>query len=322
MTVYLITPPDKMVVWAGLQRLWLGCLLRIITRGVPTEKNPVLFLVDECAHIGQMQALEDAVTLMRGMGIRLWLFFQSIEQLKKCFGDNAGTVLDNLATQQYFSITSYETAEAMSKRIGDETIVIRTEGDNRGTSTPIGGDGKNPGSRNSGSNTNYFGSRPPAAQARGNPGAAGACRHRLPQEQLCDRLRQNQVLCRPGVPPPGHHLPPVGHRPHAGAGPGRHGLGLAHWRWLGGDGVRRQPAGAGPAARCRRVAGILRGLGRLRLHRPPYQAAGRRPLPYRPRPGGFSRVTRPGARKGAGNHVSGLTHERGFTWRKTTSVSQ
>jgi type IV secretion system protein VirD4 len=155
MTVYLITPPDKLVAWAGLQRLWLGCLLRIITRGVATERNPVLFLVDECAHIGRMQALEDAVTLMRGMGIRLWLFFQSLEQLKKCFGDNAGTVLDNLATQQYFAITSYETAEAMSKRIGEGTILIRTSGDNQGRSTPSGGDGKNPGSINSGSSTNY-----------------------------------------------------------------------------------------------------------------------------------------------------------------------
>ena len=106
MTVYLITPADKMVVWSGLLRMWLGSLLRIITRGKPTEKNPVLFLVDEAAHIGKMQALEDAVTLMRGMGIRLWLFFQSIEQLKKCFGDNAGTVLDNLATQQFISIDS------------------------------------------------------------------------------------------------------------------------------------------------------------------------------------------------------------------------
>jgi type IV secretion system protein VirD4 len=153
MTVYLITPADKMVVWQGLLRLWLGSLLRIITQGQATERNPVLFLVDECAHIGKMQALEDAVTLMRGMGIRLWLFFQSLEQVKKCFGDNAGTVLDNLATQQYFSINSYETAEAMSKRIGDQTIVIRTEGSNSGTSSPMGGDGKNPGSRNSGSNT-------------------------------------------------------------------------------------------------------------------------------------------------------------------------
>ena len=26
MTIYLITPADKMVVWAGLQRLWLGSL--------------------------------------------------------------------------------------------------------------------------------------------------------------------------------------------------------------------------------------------------------------------------------------------------------
>jgi type IV secretion system protein VirD4 len=153
MTVYLITPADKMVVWAGLQRLWLGSLLRIITRGVATEKNPVLFLVDEAAHIAKMQALEDAVTLMRGMGIRLWLFFQSLEQVKKCYGDNAGTVLDNLATQQYFSINSYETAEAMSKRIGDETVVIRSEGTNSGTSTPTNGDSRNPGSSNSGRNS-------------------------------------------------------------------------------------------------------------------------------------------------------------------------
>jgi type IV secretion system protein VirD4 len=155
MTVYIITPPDKMVVWAGLQRIILGSLIRIITRGVPSERNPVLFLVDECAHIGKMQALEDAVTLMRGMGIRLWLFFQSLEQLKTCFGDNAGTVLDNLATQQYFAITSYETAEAISKRIGEGTILIRTSADNEGVSTPTGGDGKNPGSSNSGTSINY-----------------------------------------------------------------------------------------------------------------------------------------------------------------------
>jgi type IV secretion system protein VirD4 len=63
-------------------------------------------------------------------------------------------VLDNLATQQYFAINSYETAEAISKRIGDSTIVIRTEGDNKGISSPVGGDCKNPGSRSSGSSTN------------------------------------------------------------------------------------------------------------------------------------------------------------------------
>ncbi len=63
--------------------------MRVITRGKPTEKNPVLWLLDEMAHIGQMRAIEDAVTLMRGMGMRLWFFFQSLDQLKTCFGDKA-----------------------------------------------------------------------------------------------------------------------------------------------------------------------------------------------------------------------------------------
>ena len=40
MTVYLIIPADKMVVWAGLQRIWLGSLLRIITQGHADREKP------------------------------------------------------------------------------------------------------------------------------------------------------------------------------------------------------------------------------------------------------------------------------------------
>jgi type IV secretion system protein VirD4 len=151
MTVYLVVPPDKLVVWAGLMRLWLGCILRIATRGKPTEQNPLTFFVDEAAHIGRMQALEDAITMLRGSGVRVWLFFQSIDQLNKCFGDHAPTVLDNLATQLYFSIYSYTTAEALAKRIGCGTVVNVTDGDNEGDSSPFGGDGRQGGSRTRGS---------------------------------------------------------------------------------------------------------------------------------------------------------------------------
>jgi type IV secretion system protein VirD4 len=155
MTVYLVIPANRLVVWSGLQRLWIGSLIRIITRGDVSEKNPVLFLVDEAAHIGKVRALEDAITLMRGMGIRVWLFFQSIEQLQKCFGENASTVLDNLGTQQYFAITSFDTAEILSKRIGETTIRLKTTGDNDGGSRPIGGTGQNQRSRNWGSSNSY-----------------------------------------------------------------------------------------------------------------------------------------------------------------------
>lgn len=150
MTIYLIVPAQYLTVWSALQRMYLGTLLRRTTEGTATEANPVLFLIDECAHIGKMRALEEAVTLMRGMGIRLWLFFQSLDQLEKCFGESASTVLDNLATQQYFAINSYATAEAISKRMGDSTIAIVSENDNTGASVPVGGNTphQQPGSRN------------------------------------------------------------------------------------------------------------------------------------------------------------------------------
>ena len=141
-TVYLILPHDRLVSLAPLQRMWVGTIMRAITRGVPTEKNPVLWLLDEMAHLGHMQIIEDAVTLMRGMGMRLWFFFQSQAQLKSCFGNNADTVLDNIGTQQYFGINSFETADAISKRIGDATVAITSINDTTSNSRPVGGGGK------------------------------------------------------------------------------------------------------------------------------------------------------------------------------------
>lgn len=153
MTVYIVIPGDRLVVWAGLTRLWLGMLLRIVTRGVPTEQNPVLFLIDEAAHIGKMRSLEDAITLLRGSGVRVWMFFQSLAQLRATFGDHADTVLDNLGTQQYYSITSFNTADELSKRMGDTTVVVLSEGDNSGSTWQSGSSRDSGRSRNRGSSS-------------------------------------------------------------------------------------------------------------------------------------------------------------------------
>jgi type IV secretion system protein VirD4 len=149
-TVYLILPHDRLTSLAALQRMWIGSIMRRITRGAPTEKNEVLWLLDEVAHIGHMQIIEEAVTLMRGMGMRLWFFVQSLDQFRTCYGEKAQVVLDNIATQQYFSITSYPTAEEVSKRIGEQTITNRSINVTTGDSQPTGGagrEGPHPGSR-------------------------------------------------------------------------------------------------------------------------------------------------------------------------------
>ena len=142
-TVYLILPPDRLQSHAGVLRTQIATIMRRITNGPPTEKNPVLWLLDEYAHLGRIRAIEDAVTLKRGMGMRLWFFLQSREQLKTCFGDKAIAIADNIGTQQYFNLTSYETCEDVSKRIGDATIATQTSSWSRSSSRPTGG--KNPG---------------------------------------------------------------------------------------------------------------------------------------------------------------------------------
>jgi type IV secretion system protein VirD4 len=149
-TVYLILPHDRLASLAALQRYWIGTIMRRITRGAPTEKNEVFWYLDEVAHIGHMQIIEDAVTLMRGMGMRLWFFVQSLDQFRTCYGEKAQTVLDNIGTQQYFAITSYHTAEEVSKRIGDQTIANCSINITKGDSQPTGGagrEGPHPGSR-------------------------------------------------------------------------------------------------------------------------------------------------------------------------------
>ncbi len=154
-TIYLVLPHDKLVTLAPIMRVWVGVILRTITEGKPSERNPVLFLLDEAAHLGKMNVLENAVTLMRGMGIRLWFIFQSIQQLSVCYGDKAKTILDNIDTQQYFAVNSFEGAEEISKRIGDTTISISSYGENAGHSQQTGGSGPPSGSLSGGWNTNY-----------------------------------------------------------------------------------------------------------------------------------------------------------------------
>ena len=53
-TIYLVLPHDKLVTLAPIMRVWVRVILRTITEGKPSERNPVLFLLDEAAHLGRM----------------------------------------------------------------------------------------------------------------------------------------------------------------------------------------------------------------------------------------------------------------------------
>lgn len=137
-TVYLILPSNKLSTLAPLMRLWIGVILNVVTRKGASEKRPILFMIDEAAHIGKIQILEDAMTLMRAYGIRIWLFFQSMNQLQKCYGENAQTIIENASIRQFFGTVAFDSADYISRNVGDCTILVESINRNRNRSTPTG----------------------------------------------------------------------------------------------------------------------------------------------------------------------------------------
>jgi len=138
LSVFIIEHPQRLETMAAHLRVMLGTILRVITRGAACEANPVLFMIDETAAIGRMHILENAITQLRGYGIRLLLVFQSIGQLQKVYGENAQTIADNLGTQLYFCTRAYDSLEHLSKLIGDCTIQTSSLNNTKGHSHPTG----------------------------------------------------------------------------------------------------------------------------------------------------------------------------------------
>jgi type IV secretion system protein VirD4 len=138
-TLFLVLPPEYLETHAPLMRMWISTLLSVLSQGPADEKRQVLFLLDEASHLGKIPILTNAVSLMRGYGIRLFFFFQSIGQVKEIYGDHALTFLDNIGTQIYFGVNAYESGEAISKRCGDATELVETLNKSDSYSRPLGG---------------------------------------------------------------------------------------------------------------------------------------------------------------------------------------
>ena len=108
----------------------------------------VHFVLDEAASLGaNMGCIEDAIDKYRGYGIRLQLYYQTPAQLKKCFpNEQDQTVLANV-TQVFFGVND-PSAEYVSNRLGDETIIVESGGRSSGYSSQLS-DGRAGGSTHS-----------------------------------------------------------------------------------------------------------------------------------------------------------------------------
>jgi type IV secretion system protein VirD4 len=184
MTVYLVLPPDRIHAQAGLLRLWIGSMLRVVVKGGLQRHNKVQFILEEAASLGSMTSIDDAVDKYRGYGVRLLFLYQSLGQLKKCFPEGQEQTLLSNVTQIFFGVSDQQTAEYVSSRLGEATIVTESGGTNHGYSTQQSHQGETT-SYSSGSSNNW--------QYMG--------RRLLKPEEVATLDERTAITFAPGLPP-------------------------------------------------------------------------------------------------------------------------
>ncbi len=92
----------------------------------PRLRTPTLFLLDEFAALGRLEAVERAMGLMAGYGLQLWPILQDLSQLRDLYGARANTFVANAGVLQVFGVSDVETARWLSQALGKATIGYET----------------------------------------------------------------------------------------------------------------------------------------------------------------------------------------------------
>lgn len=114
-------------------RSMLACLLDVVARTVlslsPDPDRRVWLIIDEFASIGKIQSIEQVATKARKNGGCLVVGIQSVSQLQERYGEHgAQTILSCLSTWLVLRCSDTETAEYMSKYVGEVEVLRSQQG--------------------------------------------------------------------------------------------------------------------------------------------------------------------------------------------------
>ncbi len=124
-TLFLQIPPEQLEAQKGLLRCWVSTLVRAGSAGSEWD-GETLFLLDEASALNGLPALEEMLIRGRSGGARSILAYQSASQITTAFKNKPTLLSDNCSVQLYLGApSSYETAERLSKSLGEWTQVVQ-----------------------------------------------------------------------------------------------------------------------------------------------------------------------------------------------------
>src|SRR5690606_21028792 len=86
----------------------------------------VIFLLDEFGNMPAIEGMANIVTVCLGRNIRFNLVIQAYTQLENLYGDDWKTIDGNCGNTMYILTADETTAELISKKLGDETILTKS----------------------------------------------------------------------------------------------------------------------------------------------------------------------------------------------------
>src|SRR5271155_3628594 len=127
-TVYVILPAERMRTHSTWLRLVVVSALRALYRpgGLRT-----LFLIDEMPALGHLAPLEDAFGLVRGYKVQIAGICQDLAQLKALYNERWESFLANAGVVQGFAPNDLTTADWMSRRAGQTTLLTESSSESR-----------------------------------------------------------------------------------------------------------------------------------------------------------------------------------------------
>lgn len=119
-SIYVVVPPEKLESHGKLLRLWIGVMMAAITRRSRRPELPTLFILDEAAQLGPLKQLRQAITLLRGYGLRTWSFWQDLSQLQMLYPHDWKTMINNCEVLQAFGFSNARVARDGGELTGYE----------------------------------------------------------------------------------------------------------------------------------------------------------------------------------------------------------
>jgi type IV secretion system protein VirD4 len=141
-TVFVILPAERMRTHSVWLRLVIVSALRALYSrgGIRT-----VLLIDEMAALGHLAPLEDAFGLVRGYRVQIVGYLQDMAQLKGLYKERWESFIANAGVIQNFAPNDLTTAEWLSKRSGQTTVIAKSLGQttSRGEGREVSGIGEN-----------------------------------------------------------------------------------------------------------------------------------------------------------------------------------